>query len=121
MVKKSWWIYAAGLIGVAMVFFGVGNLFGGDDGPLYGKIVAAAAAVGFAGLIMAGLVIRESDQRKGSMLVGFGVLPATLLVTLFWFPPVAAVGLLAIFVAWRAFSDGTGVAATPEPAKATEG
>jgi hypothetical protein len=120
MSKKSWWIYAAGLIGFAMVMLGLGNLFDDDGGPLYGKIVAATVAVAFAGFIFAGLYTREGNRQRGSMMVGIGVLPATVLVSLFWFPPVAAVGLLAIIVAWRAFADAAGLAGAAEPAKATE-
>ena len=37
------------------------------------------------------------------MLVGVGVLPSTMGITFFWFPPAVAYGILAIFVAWHAF------------------
>jgi tryptophan-rich sensory protein len=72
---------------------------------LYGKIVAVSVAVAFAGLIFGGLAVRERNEARGSLMIGVGVLPGTLLVTLFWFPPVAAVGVLSIFVAWIAFAD----------------
>ncbi len=105
MWKQKWWLFAAGLIGLAMAVFGIGNLLGDDGGPLYGKIVAVAVAVAFAGLIFGGLGVREGNETRGSLMIGVGVLPGTLLVTLLWFPPVAAVGVLSIFVAWSAFVD----------------
>ena len=105
MLKQGWWLIAAGFIGLAMAVFGIGNLLGDDGGPLYGKIVAAAVAVTSAGLIFGGLAVRDRNEVRGRLMIGGGVLPGTLLVALFWFPPVAAVGVLSIFVAWSAFVD----------------
>ncbi len=105
MFKKNWWLFAAGFIGIAMAVLGVGNLLGDDGGPLYGKIVAVAVAAAFAGLIFGGLAVRDRNEVRGSIMIGVGVLPGTLLLALFWFPPAAAVGLLSIFVAWTALVD----------------
>lgn len=105
MLKEKWWLYAAGFIGLAMAFLGIGNLQGEDGGPLYGKIVAAAVAGAFAGLILGGLAVRNRNVVRGNVMIGVGVLPATLLTSILWFPPVAAVGVLSILVAWSAFVD----------------
>jgi len=113
-LKHGWWRIAAAFIGVAMAFLGIGNLFGGDDGPLYGKIVAAAVGLAAAGLIFAGLALRWTNRARGSLLIGIGVAPAALLVVFLWFPPVAAVGVLAIVVALKAFTDA-GRGLTTEP------
>jgi len=103
--KDRWWRYAAAFIAVGFVFLGIGNLQGDDGGPLYGKVIAAAVAVGAAGLIVAGLAIRRRNTRVGSTLIGIGTLPASLLILFFWFPPVALVGVLAIAVTVIAFND----------------
>ena len=70
MWKQKWWLSAAGLIGLAMAVFGIGNLLGDDGGPLYGKIVAAAAAVAFADLILGGLAVRDRNEARGSLING---------------------------------------------------
>ena len=98
-------VSAAAFIAVGFVFLGIGNLQGDDGGPLYGKVIAAAVAVGAAGLIVAGLAIRRRNTRVGSTLIGIGTLPASLLILFFWFPPVALVGVLAIAVTVIAFND----------------
>lgn len=120
MLKQKWWLFAAGFIGLAMAVLGIGNLLGDDGGPLYGKIVAVAVAGIFAGLIFGGLAVRDRNEVRGSIMIGVGVLPATLLIGLFWFPPVAAVGLLAIFVAWRAFVDADRQHQRLQPADVTD-
>ncbi len=105
MFREKWWLMAAGLIAVALATFGIGNLLEDDGGPLYGKIVAASVGVAFAALIIGGLAVRDRNRARSSLMIGVGLLPATLLTSLFWFPPVAAVGVLSIFVAWKAFVD----------------
>jgi hypothetical protein len=105
MLRQAWWRAAAGLIAVAIVFLGIGNLFGGDPGPLYGKVLAAAAAVAFAITILGGLYFRKRDRVRSSMMIGVAVLPASVLTIMFWWPPVAAIGVLSIIVALRAFID----------------
>lgn len=104
-VRQGWWRFAAGLIAVAIVFLGIGNLFGGDPGPLYGKVVAVVVAVGLATTIFAGLYLRRRSPARSSTMIGVGVLPASVLIIMFWWPPVAAIGVLSIVVALRAFID----------------
>jgi hypothetical protein len=103
--KERWWRIAAGFIAVGMAFLGIGNMLEDDGGPLYGRILAAAVAVGAATLIIAGLTIRKRNQKLGSTMIAVGTLPATGLVLFFWFPPVALVGVLAVVVTVKAFND----------------
>ena len=104
--KERWWRMGAGIIAIAVAFFGMGNLFEEDGGPLSGKIIAASVAVVLAGVLIAGLVIRTKNTARGSYMIAIGALPGTILTLVVWFPPVALVGLLSIFVAWNAFRDG---------------
>jgi len=103
--RQGWWRFTAALIAVAIIFFGIGNLFGGDPGPLYGKILAAVAAVTLAITILGGLYLRTRNTVRSSMMIGVGVLPASVLTIAFWWPPVAAIGVLSLVVALRAFID----------------
>jgi CHASE2 domain-containing sensor protein len=114
--KNSWWRYAATFIAAGFVFLGIGNLQGDDGGPLYGKIIAAAVAVAAAGLIIAGLAIRRRNPSLGSTLIGVGTLPASTLILIFWFPPVALVGVLAITVTVIAFNDAAKQRRNQQPA-----
>jgi len=105
--RTNWWLPTAAVIAVLFILLGLGNLAEDDGGPLSGRILAAAATVGAASLTLFGLWLRPRDRRRGGMLVGVGTLPAALLIVFFWFPPVAALGVLALFVAMKAFSDAT--------------
>ena len=75
--KERWWRIGAGIIAIAVAFFGMGNLFEEDGGPLSGKIVAASIAVVIAGMLMAGLVIRRTNTARGSYMIAIGALPVT--------------------------------------------
>jgi hypothetical protein len=105
ILRQAWWRAAAGLVAIAMVLLGIGNLFGGDPGPLYGKILAAATAVALAITIIGGLYFKKHNRVRSSMMIGVGVLPASVLTIMFWWPPVAAIGVLSLVVALRAFID----------------
>lgn len=103
--KTGWWRVSAAGIAFSIAFLGIGNMFGGDPGPYYGKVLAAAVAVTAAVLILVGLKIRERRRMLGSTIVGVGTLPGASLIIVFWFPPVALFGLLSLFTAIFAFAD----------------
>jgi hypothetical protein len=118
--KSRWWLFAAGFIAAGLVVLGIGNLLADDEGPLYGKIVAAAVAVAAAGLVVAGLTTRRHNGRLGSAMIGIGILPAWLLIIFFWFPPVALVGFLAIVVTIAAFNDAASQRRSEQPSSVPE-
>jgi hypothetical protein len=103
--KAGWWRYSAGLIAFSIAFLAIGNLFADDEGPFSGKLAAAGVAALAAGTIVTGLRLRERNKRRGSTLIGIGTLPGAILVVVFWFPPIAALGLLCLATAAAAFSD----------------
>ena len=105
MNLSKWWIWSAGVIGLLMVAFGVGNLIEDDGGPLYGQIMIAVVLLAGAVLIARGIWARRSRPQLGSRLVAIGVLPGVSGVALFWFPPAVAVGLLALASTIAAFAD----------------
>lgn len=110
--RWPWWLRVAAVYGAVVPLLGFGNLTGGDDGPLEGKIAAFTVAVLVGGVIIAGVRLRLAGRRRlGSGLTAAGVAPACLLVMFFWFPPVAVLGLLAMVVTIKATSDALG----PEP------
>lgn len=106
-LKKGWWRFAAVLISTAIAVVAVGNLFGDwiDDGPRHGKIGASVVTLIAAGLVYGGMAIRQSHPYRGSVMIGVGVLPAVLLISVPWFPLLATTGVLAVIVAFAAFAD----------------
>ncbi len=105
--KTGWWRWSAGFIALAMAFVGIGNGTTDDGGPLYGRVLGAIAASIAALVIVAGLATRRRNPRLGSMMVAFGVLPGIGLLAFFWFPPVGAIGVLAMFTVVAAFNDAS--------------
>ena len=75
------------------------------DGPRHGKIAASVVALVMAGLVFGGLAIRKLHPARGSVMIGVGVFPAVLLITVPWFPLLAAIGVLAAIVVFMAFLD----------------
>ena len=106
-LRQGWWRFAAGLISVAIAVAAVGNLFGDwiDDGPRHGKIGASVVTLIGAGLVFGGLAIRKRHPARGSVMIGVGVFPAVLLITVPWFPLLADIGVLATIVVFMAFLD----------------
>ncbi len=104
-LKKGWWRFAAVLISTSMAIGAVGNLLGNwiDDGPRYGKIGASVVTLTAAALVFGGIAIRRRHPFRGSMMIGIGVLPAVTLISVPWFPLLAAAGVLAGVVAVAAF------------------
>jgi uncharacterized membrane protein HdeD (DUF308 family) len=103
-MKTRWWIVSAAVIGALMLMLGIGNLVDPDDsGPLYGQLILLAVMATGATLIVYGLVLVRGNQVRGSKFVALGVLPGSVGVAFFWFPPAVAVGVLALITSWAAF------------------
>ena len=103
-MKTRWWNVSAAVIGALMLLLGIGNLFDPDDtGPLFGQLMLLAVMAIGAALILYGLMLIRRDQPQGSKLVALGVLPGSLGIALFWFPPAVAVGILSLVTSWFAF------------------
>ncbi len=106
-MKTYWWTVSAAVIGVLMLMLGIGNLVDPDDsGPLYGQLILLAVMATGAALIVYGLVLLRRKQPRGSKLVAIGVLPGSVGIAFFWFPPAVAVGILALITSWVAFQSG---------------
>ena len=104
-MKTRWWYISAIVIGVLMLMLGIGNLVDPDDtGPLYGQLILLAVMATGAVLVASGLVLVHRNQARGSKLVALGVLPGSIGIAFFWFPPAVAAGVLALFTSWVAFS-----------------
>ena len=104
-MKTRWWHISAIVIGVLMLILGIGNLVDPDDtGPLYGQLILLAVMATGAVLVASGLVLVRRNQALGSKLVAIGVLPGSIGIAFFWFAPAVAVGILALFTSWAAFS-----------------
>ena len=103
-MKTHWWSISAAVIGALMLMLGIGNLVDPDDnGPLYGQLILLAVMVTGAALIVYGLVLVRRNQPRGSKLVALGVLPGSIGIAFFWFPPAVAFGTLALITSWVAF------------------
>ena len=109
MKNTRWWLWSAGSIAVLMVILGIGNLMEDDGGPLYGGIIFAAVLVGAAGVVALGIRRRSTDLALGNRLVGLGVIPGTMGLAFFWFPPAVVVGVLSIVTSVAAFRDAKGL------------
>ena len=103
-MKTRWWNVSAAAIGALMLMLDIGNLVDPDDtGPLYGQLILFAVMTTGAALIVYGHVLVRRSQPRGSMLVAVGVLPGSVGIAFFWFPPAVAVGILALVTSWAAF------------------
>lgn len=103
--RSVWWLVGAGVMAAMQLVFGFGNLAEDDGGPLFGQLMLIAVTLTGAALVVTGLVSRRRNRRLGSFLIGIGVLPSALAITLFWFPPAVLYGILAIAIVWMAFRD----------------
>ena len=103
-METHWWHVSAAVIGALMLMLGIGDLASPDNtGPLYGQLILLAVMATGAGLIAYGLVLYRRNQPRGSKLVALGVLPGSVGIACFWFPPAVAVGILALITSWAAF------------------
>lgn len=108
MKSGRWWIWTAAVIAALMAALGVGNLIEDDGGPLYGRLIFAAVLIGAAVLVAAGIRKRSTDVVLGNRMIGLGVLPGSVGIAFFWFPPAAGVGILALVTSVAAFVDAKG-------------
>ena len=109
-MKVRWWMVSAGVIGVLMLMLGIGNALNEEDtGPLYGKLVLLAVMVAGASLILVGLTRLARGNEAGAKQVAFGVIPGSVGIAFFWFPPALLVGVLAIVTSVQAFRWAAGV------------
>lgn len=106
-LRKGWWRFAAVLISTSMAIVAIGNLFGDwiDNGPRHGKVGASVVTLLAAALVSGGIAVRGRHPYRGSMMTGVGVLPAVTLISVPWFPLLAAAGVVACVVAVAAFVD----------------
>ena len=103
-MKSRWWMISAAVIGALMLMLGIGNLIDPEDtGPLYGQLILLAVMAAGATLIAYGLALVLRKQVRGSRLVALGVLPGSIGIGFFWFPPAVAVGIFALITSWAAF------------------
>jgi uncharacterized membrane protein HdeD (DUF308 family) len=103
-MKTRWWIVSAAVIGALMLMLGIGNLVDPEGtGPLYGQLILFAVMAIGAALIVSGLALVRRNHARGSKLVALGVLPGSVGIAFFWFPPAVAVGILALVTSWAAF------------------
>lgn len=103
-MKIRWWMVSAAVVGVMMLSAGFGNLIDpDDDGPLYGKLVLLAFMGAGAALILAGMILLRLGRSRGARFVAVGVLPGSIGIAFFWFPPTVVVGVLAVATSWAAF------------------
>lgn len=103
--RTDWWRILALPLSLFTVFVGIGNLIEDTEGALFGRIAYAVVAVIGLGLVITGLVVRKKNRMVGSTMIAFGVMPAFPMTIVFWFPPVALVGVLSIVISIMAFID----------------
>ncbi|MGB8361915.1 MAG: hypothetical protein WCE80_11010 [Acidimicrobiia bacterium] len=70
-----------------------------------GAIAHAVVTVAGLGLVITGLRTRRKNRKVGSGPIAVGVMPGFPMTLMFWFPPVALVGVLAIVISTIAFLD----------------
>jgi uncharacterized membrane protein HdeD (DUF308 family) len=107
-MKTRWWHVSAIVIGVLMLMVGIGDFVSPDNtGPLYGQLILFAVMATGAALIVYGLTLVRRHENRGGKFVAVGVLPGSVGIALFWFPPAVAVGILALITSWAAFSSSS--------------
>lgn len=113
-MKIRWWHVSAGMIGVLMLMLGFGDLLSPDNtGPLYGRLILLGVMATGAALIIAGAVLLRRGQPRGSKMVALGVLPGSVGIAFFWFPPAVAVGVLSLVTSWAAFNSASELSREP--------
>ena len=103
--RSDWWRKLALPLSLFVVFAGIGNMIEDTEGALFGRIAYAVVAVAGFVLVVGGLLIRKRNRMVGSSMIAVGVMPGFPLAIMFWFPPVALVGGLAIAISFLAFID----------------
>lgn len=104
-MKTGWWRWSAVVVSLLTAVLGILNLIGDTEGALFGRVAyAAIAGLGMI-LVVAGTVLRRRSRMWGSTMIGIGLIPGFVLTLMFWFPPVALIGVLAIVTSLFAFLD----------------
>jgi hypothetical protein len=107
--RTDWWRILALPVSLFITVAGVGLPFEPEEtaGPHWqvGAIAYAVAAVVGLGLVIGGLILRKKNRKMGSSMIAVGVMPGFPMTIMFWFPPVALVGVLSIGVSIAAFID----------------
>lgn len=103
--RSEWWTFVAVLIAAGYLVLGTGNLVTSDYGSLADKILSSLVAGTAAALVLGGLAVRGRRPTAGSAAVAVGVLPACVSLTLWWFLPAVAVGVISICVVVAAAAD----------------
>jgi hypothetical protein len=101
--KKGWWGLTAGLISISIAAIAVANLFAEWTGGGGGKIAMATAAILGAVVVFGGLATRRRNPARGSVMIGIGLLPTVMLMSVFWSALLVAIGTLALVIALFAF------------------
>lgn len=98
---QAWWAPVAGLLGLAMVLFGVGTVFEASNWG--GRVFGSAVMTAFGAAMLLGLRRRPFDRQAGNSLILLATIPPLLF---FWMivPPLAAV-LVWIGVLTSGFGD----------------
>ena len=108
-LKAGWWGILALPLSLFVAVAGVGLPFEPETsaGPDWkrGAILYAVAAVLGLGLVVSGIVIRRRNRKAGSTMIAVGVMPGFPMTIMFWYPPVALVGLLSVVISISAFID----------------
>jgi len=104
-LKQDWWVLAAPVLAAIAVFLGFGNMVTDDGGPFWQRALAFAVTVAMASVVVVGVALRRRGRALGSLLVGLAVLPGSVLIVFFWFPPVALVGILCAATGIRGIID----------------
>lgn len=107
--RTDWWRILALPLSLFVAFAGVGLPFESQttagENWLAGAIIYSVVTVVGLGLVIAGLIIRKKNRKVGSTMIAVGVMPGFPMTIMFWYPPVALVGVLAIVISFMAFSD----------------
>ena len=103
--RTDWWRILALPLALFLVFVGIGNMIEDTEGALFGRVAYAVVAVIGLGLVVGGLIVRQRNRKVGSTMIAVGVMPGIPLTIIFWFPPVALVGVLSIVISIMAFLD----------------
>ncbi len=108
-LKSGWWRILAPLVSVFTAVAGLGLPFEEQEsaGPNWrtGAIAYAVVTVIGLALVVSGLTIRKRNRKVGSTMIAVGVMPAFPMTLMFWFPPVALVGVVSIVISLTAFLD----------------
>lgn len=101
--KQGWWRLAAGLISISIAALAVANLFAEWTGDGSAKFGMATAAILGVVVVFGGLATRKRNPARSSVMIGIGLLPTVVLMSVFWSAPLVAIGTLALAIALVAF------------------